>query len=1086
MSNISSLFHTIRGYLDQIEEISKNIQDQNLTIEINDAKSFLNEQITSPGLEAIAMPFFTAFARDPNNSASTTIDFISSIFHFAEPQLHPTEKLLRSSLDVITEIAKVNSEDTKLKACKSLTAIIQSLSGSLFLHGDNLYNYYNAILTLFDSVERNSRSSEVIEMTLHETMRIVIGCYDTIAFRPHFITVEELSQFSINQISLYSLFSLSIIPHSQHLATIHDVDMTVAIKYLSILENKFSKNTKILILKTLYGILRSRSPFFTKPFFPDVLKLYVLPIILHFVKEYEFDDIDVVSDLILTTWSIYTPIFEESLFKIFNDGIIPMLKSKNNEEISHACAIVQHIATNSCAVFVDLFSRFDLNSKYSNVFGKTLSTLISIIDSESSTYGISALAAVVEGLFNFYIGPRFHSQNDIKENEEEGLSIFKNNPQQGLEYYIQNKFVKDDKKEIGNFIFNRNDLDKQSVTTILESDAYSECLDEFLENNFKLEKFSDILLNILKRLIIPDDLTHIDNILTHFTQKFYRSHPSVYETAEDVYNMIFASIICYANTHYSDHTDFSFEEFLRICGKNTQNLGEIFETIKNTNIELTFSHQEKYFTRDQTQYLFQQNAKSSSTCQDKETVDKMLKDSDLLDIYSTAANIFQKENDYQKYINSLRCLAAAFKLSAQLYRNEVCEIIFEAMAKFSNQLKSTEKGRDCSSFFTKMISEIPLSLQFLWPKVIRQIADEFIFNGAEDVYASTQFIDNDSLIDFVKSQSTLACEQLKEEKASVTRMVRRMADVLCYNVNRPRYIWTKVWNEVSSFYISSQCCDICYLVSSIIQQIFLTYIKGHRIEQADFNDQEKILNQLLSLFRLNREDSKFSRRVVEDIGFVIKESKGKMRSGWSPIFSLLLESCNEFKKEVVVVLEDLVSEFDRNSNKYCVQYAGCLSSVCLVAELQDVLHLVPFFSVVISLCPEENPIAWKSIFNLLLALCKRSDDVCEIAAELAIENALKYSLAHSNKNDEVWRYLLEVGFSTAVNSAKKKELKRKLAGEVVSLLFGEKGDISQEEISLFLESIYGEITIAECIEEAKKRGAKEEIIEILNKVRNCK
>lgn len=1082
---ISALIKTTENNLELLASESTDIQDPNLKIEITDAKTYLNEQITSPGLEAVAMPFFTAFKNDPNRFAMLVVDFISCIFQFSEPNVYPTEKLLQSSLDLITEIATVTSEDTKLKACKSLSAIIQSVSGNLFLHGENLYKYYNTILTLYDSVNTKSRSAEVIEMILHETMRIVIGAYDSIAFHPLFLEINELGEYTVKQIILYSLYSLQEIPKYAEFATINDVDMTVAIKYLSILESKFSYPARMLILNTLLAILKSRSSFFTKPFFPKIMKLYVLPLVLQLINDPTFDNITIISDLILIIWSTYTLVFEKGLHKIFN-AILEMLTSKKPEDVNHACDILQQIAINSCIIFVDVYCRFDANPKYSNVLGSILDTLVEHASKSSDSHAISALTCVIEGFYAFYTNPELRVLPKIADDEEEGLTLFRNDPQKGIDFYIAKNDVSNAKKDIGDFMYKKKDLDKKGLAQILENVDFNESLEQYF-CNFEMQKrdFFETFADFLQRIEIPDDLCDIDNVIAAFSQRYYDMNTDEYDSAEEVYNIVYSSIILYANTHFKVCNGLTFEEFSNLVGETKKDLHKIYDDVKNSEIVLDFTHQELFFTREQTLLVYQDRVKSANDCTNKVVLSKILTDEKLLNIYATMSNQFDPSADPFVFNNCLRCLSNAFKISAKLFLYQTAETILDALAKFSVKFAKTEKGRACSDAFCTSVSEVATSLRWLWPVIVRHISNEFIFNGAEEIYASTRRIDNDSLLDFVKAQTTLAVEQLKEEQP-VTRMIRRLADVVCYNINRPRYVWRHMWEEISSFYVSADCNQIHYLIASIIQQIVLTYIKHHRIELPSFRNQERLLTPLLGIFRSNREDIRFRKRVVEDIRFIFKDSHYRLRSGWSPLLLIIIESGQECSKEAIGTLEEAITDFGIHVRKYSSMFASALSSVALCSEINDVIHIVPFFTVVLSVVDPEDSIMWKSVFASLLSLCKRSDDICEIAAELALEDSLKYAVIRKKAGDEVWRYLLEVGYATAVNSAKKKALKMRLAGEVLAMIFNEKEDLSKEEVTMFLESIYGTITITECITEAKKHGVKPEIIDLLNNFKSTR
>ncbi|EDR22013.1 guanyl-nucleotide exchange factor, putative [Entamoeba dispar SAW760] len=159
---------------------------------------------------------------------------------------------------------------------------------------------------------------------------------------------------------------------------------------------------------------------------------------------------------------------------------------------------------------------------------------------------------------------------------ENGFPLFANNPKDGVEYFVSNKFCENSSRSIADFLLSTQGLDKRRVTEYISNlgndgnDALNKLIKEI---DFSGERFDDALQRMFLMFCAPGEVQIVDNIIERFSVRYAECNAALNMTPEQIY-LLATSVMCVALDTKTKRI--TFKQFSEMIG----NVGNINIDIK--------------------------------------------------------------------------------------------------------------------------------------------------------------------------------------------------------------------------------------------------------------------------------------------------------------------------------------------------------------------------------------------------------------------------------------------------------------------------------------------------------------------------
>ena len=1066
----------------------------------------------SANLEIISEPFFLAFNTSFERYCSIVVNYLSTVFQNSSADLFPGRVVTERSVSVLTFMYRATFDTPKIKACQLATLILLSPSGHFYVHNNNLYKLYKSILSLFNvGLQDQFTVSDVAEMTLHETMRKVIGCYDDIMPLPGFHEVRQLSEYVMQTVVDYSLTAIEVVPQYPECASIHDVDIIVAIRALTnSLENKsYSAKTNALILATLNGILNSQFSFLSKPFFKIVLNDDIRVALLAGAINDSFETAAATASLIVTLWSRFSWYFIDGLNEVLDSGLSIQLSSPNAVTVKRACSVFSYLSTNP-NLFIDAFVNYDCDHSgyYKNIFENSVNLIIkNSYPSENISLQTSALSTVTLMLEYLAAFLEAKPQNTVEEKTTEkliaqkeaknlfdqGLDVFKTSPKKGLKFFIENKIVEDDPVAIGNFFFDTPSLDPAAVGEIIGGSAEKNklILKQYVSRfSFKGLGFEPAFRLFLKKFMIPGEGQMIDRIMEQFGTKYYEENPQYFSCADTVYVLAYSALMLHTDAHNKAiKKHMTLPEFITNNrgidnghDLNSDFLTDLYKGITSEQIFIlaTPTQASTLLTQEQRADLYkQQAAKILQEARSHEVGgDRIFKHSDspmllgpmLKSIWgglvAALSMSIESTEDPTIYNVCLRGLAAAMHIASRCYVEDALKNIIDAFAKFTRMHYETDVQRPkniaAANTMLKCVITERNYLKGAWQIFLEEVSSmeklkekkivQDFLQQAEELFQATTSLDKEEINDFTKAQCEIALREI-QEKVPRYYMLQRIGDVAFFNMDRPNYVWNDIWNIVSPCLIKAGL-DENQTTSSftvdLLRQLAQKFLS--KPEMAAFHFQARFLQPFLEIFKGQKNEATKD-LIIEVIDRIVRAQHHTLHSGWTVILAILEEAAKTKTIEAAFkILEVVLVNYPDDFAPYVANVLPTLSSLASNDPKNTIAFAtLPFFTVVCEYIKDEE--TWLSVFAELTKVTKHKDsEIRIIASESVLEIALKYGCCLKAFTNDTWNKVLTVSIPNLLN-ANPEEFQLTLVDELFDQLFTYPDAISPYQVAMFAACI---------------------------------
>ena len=1109
MSSPELLALAIPRHLSILNKSLALLTNSNIKKALRNAREELAKNKETPrnlNLEIVSEPFFVAFNTDFAKFSYITVDYLSTLFHASTAELFPNNIVTKRAIKVLSYIRLSLSDELRIKSCKLANFILLSTSGLFFVHNENLYNLFQAMLSMYESAKDSINAAEVIEKSLQEMLRAVIGCYDTLVPTPQFQNVENLASYVTKSVVMHCVEAIEVMPTFPERANPHDLDVTTAIRALTTsLEKKmYSTKTNVLALSTLNSILCTNLKYFKKPFFKDILNTDIRVALLASTFDTDFETAAYTASLIETVWSRFSEDFVEGLNEVLDSGLTIALSSPDPHTIRRACHVYRILASTPC-IFIDAFVNYDCDHSgyFKNIFENSFALIIkncypTTISQMLQKTALTTATTILESLWEFCSNPpplaipESVAKNVIAQKEqktvfEAGLDLFKTSPKKGLKYYIDHNLVENDPVAIGNFLFDTPQLDPAGVGEIIGSVNQAEVRAQFVSRfDFKGLGFEPAFRLFLKKFIIPGEGQMIDRIMEQFGTKYYSENPQFFSCADTVYVLAYSALMLHTDAHHPTiKKHMTLQEFIKNNNgiDNGHNLPvdfltDLYNGIRREKIFVAASSvpNSALLSREQKAELFKTQCETTLIAAREHTTgaDRKFKhcESPLLlgpmmkSVWGrlVAALAISLESSDKPNITQLclRSMEAAFHISSRCYVEEATQSLLDAFTKFTRMRFADDipkqKNLDCTRTFLRCVIQDRNYLKTAWSIFFDAVSDMErikekpvvgeVLQQAEELFQASVSLDRESIFDFTRAMCEVSSREIEEEKPRYY-MLQRIGDVAAFNMNREKIVWNDIWYNIGPHITLAgthwNAATGAFAVD-LLRQLASKFLS--KKEMSAFHLQERFLQPFLDIF-MGQPTKSVLDLVIDVITRIVTTQHQNLSSGWPVILKILGEAAKtSLIEKSFPILESVLVNYPDDFAPFVVDVLPTLAEFA-IGDKTGVISFksLPFFTVVSGLIKDES--AWPVVFYELARVSQHPlPEIKTLALESILEIILKYGCAMKEYSDATWYTILSTSIPEMIDAASD-DFQITLINEIYDQIFSFPDALTVSKILLF-------------------------------------
>lgn len=976
MSLAKPLLQTIPRHLQNIRQNCGWWGNSKLLELVSKTEKLLEDYQVKPkpiNLAELSIPFIFATETDMLKFRPIVLDYLSDIFTLSNFTVFPSHQLTEKALSIALHDTDTTTSEERIKTCRTVSAILNSSSSQFFIHGNALIKIYNFMLSLYQK-SLETPASEVCKMTILVTIRQILGYYGKQSTIPSFTKIKATASFLANSMFRNAIIISECLPNlSKTISiTIHDVDIVCILRTFSgILANEVTKinqnfqqiqennqNPKQNTASTLHlccSILdeilnQTNIPFFKGPIIDVILNHEVHVAMMALALDNNLSLAIPFAKLFLTIWKRYPKIYIHRLYEIYEKGILHSLSSPNSNQILRTCEILKYLSSEP-QLFVDLFVNFDCDSSgtYVSLFESTIN-LVSKHAYPDDPCEYPALTVLNLILYNMWKYLKSTKKSELpvtdtliqakrqKDVFQQGLDLFKKTPKKGLQYFIQQNIVSEDK--VAEFLFNTNQLDPAGVGEIIGTQNNRQILKDYVSLfNFRNKSFEEAFRTFLSKFRIPGEGQMIDRVMEEFGAQYFNDNPGKFSTADTVYVVAYSALMLYTDAHHpSLNNRMSLDEFISnnrgIDGGNDlprEFLVNLYNDI--TTKEITLLSKEdvpSLLTRKQKAELYSQRCNHilqearQSTTTNSISAFKRIDSADIISpmfqviwpaILGVFTIAFDSTNNDTIIDLSLKSLALASHIASHCYCEEALETLVSSFTKFTKlRTYGAEEIKPKNIKCTQELLSVAIKdrnvLKGSWGLLMDEVSalEKLKYFTIPDIlFTGSDSLDRESINDLVKAMCQTTTNELAEKPPRMY-MLLRLADVAYFNMGRPKIIWKEIWETISMQIIdagSMEDVDIAKPTINVLWQITRKFIE--QPETKAFHFQEHFLRPFFEIF-IVQQSSEVKGLIVECTQSLVNDLADSLHSGWSVVFQILNACANDYRTKGYELMSKIVNE----------------------------------------------------------------------------------------------------------------------------------------------------------------------------------
>ena len=944
----------IAKHLQTLRNLCSYLGNWDVKAAIQKSQEILASKDPLVSLGPVSEPFFTACASDARKFRNATLDYFSDLFELATNSLFPSFLLTEKCIALTLHLNEQPTFEEQRKTCKVIVSMLSSPSATFFIHGEFLFRIFTFLLSLHNSLQEK-QEREVVEMTVHESIRHLIGYYGRHSLVPEFASVRTTALF-LTQYVVRNAVTISNVLSGVKGAQIRDADMVSLIRvFTSCLEKReVGIATQQFALSGLTALLQTQIDFFTREAFEVVLNRDIHVTLLALALD-PVDELAVrYGLLLLTIWKRFSHVYVRGLYEVLDKGLLHSLSSPSSEQVAKTYHVYRTLATEP-QLFVDILVNYDWDGSgsFQSLWELTMDKLVkhAYPEDPNQLMALETVMVIVHSLWRYLNLPftehdkvtvdtviEAKKQKDVFLN---GVSLFAAKPKAGIEYFREHGFIKSD-ADVPEFLFRTPQLDPVAVGSYIGDENSQDILKQYVALfDFKGRGFEECFREFLTKFRIPGEAQMIDRIMEQFGAKYHADNPSVFRTADTVYVLSFSALMLHTDAHHPNlKSRMTLDQFIANNkgidgGKDLPRafLVALYEGITSKRIYATSTQasQDSLLTRQQRAELYLQKCEQilhdakqlsiESDCkfnrvQSPDVIGPLFKViwRGVLAVFTISFNASDEPVVVKTCLDGMIYCS---HIASHCYVEEALLTLVNSFSRFTrlrtySREEVKPKNIECTRALLKVAATDRNFLRGVWEIVTDEVSavDKTKYFTVPDIlFTGSASLDQESIKDFVKSMCDTSRSELKEDPPR-TYMLLKLADVAYFNMDRPKLIWQEIWEVMSEFIIEVGSSEtendkVLQGTVNVLWQIARKYYGVAKPETNEFHFHEHFSRPFFEIF-IAQPDLSIKTFIIECCGSLVNEFPRCLNSGWNVIFQILVQASTDLRKPGFQLLKKVI------------------------------------------------------------------------------------------------------------------------------------------------------------------------------------
>ncbi|XP_057862656.1 brefeldin A-inhibited guanine nucleotide-exchange protein 2 isoform X2 [Cryptomeria japonica] len=202
------------------------------------------------------------------------------------------------------------------------------------------------------------------------------------------------------------------------------------------------------------------------------------------------------------------------------------------------------------------------------------------------------------------------------------------------------------------------------------------------------------------------------------------------------------------------------------------------------------------------------------------------------------------------------------------------------------------------------------------------------------IFVHSERLNSEAIVDFVKALCKVSIEELRSPTDPRVFSLTKIVEIAHYNMNRIRLVWSRIWNVLSSFFVTVGCSEnlsIAIFVMDSLRQLAMKFLE--REELANYNFQNEFMKPFVIVIQQSS-SIEIRELVIRCVSQMVLARVNNIKSGWKSMFMVFTIAAADDHKNIVLLAFETIEKIVRDYFPYIIEtetttFTDCVN--CLIA-----------------------------------------------------------------------------------------------------------------------------------------------------------
>ncbi|XP_009604910.1 brefeldin A-inhibited guanine nucleotide-exchange protein 2 [Nicotiana tomentosiformis] len=202
------------------------------------------------------------------------------------------------------------------------------------------------------------------------------------------------------------------------------------------------------------------------------------------------------------------------------------------------------------------------------------------------------------------------------------------------------------------------------------------------------------------------------------------------------------------------------------------------------------------------------------------------------------------------------------------------------------------------------------------------------------IFIRSQKLNSEAIVDFVKALCKVSMEELRSTSDPRVFSLTKMVEIAHYNMNRIRFVWTKIWHVLGEFFVTIGCSEnlsIAIFAMDSLRQLSMKFLE--REELANYNFQNEFMKPFVIVMRKSSA-VEIRELIIRCVSQMVLSRVNHVKSGWKSMFMVFTTAAYDDHKNIVLLSFEIMEKIVRDYFPYITEtetttFTDCVN--CLIA-----------------------------------------------------------------------------------------------------------------------------------------------------------